>query len=696
MLRRIVSCAAMLAAWAIAGNAAQITIADTLLSAAGVAAVGVDHFVVSWPTFTDQYGNTIVAGSKTVHVANGGFSITLEASDTSNPKVPYTVSYYSGGSTVATQTWVINTPNPLSTILAVSQVNTTQAIAANYLLPLNQIATTGAQNGYVIEMTGSGPAWQPNAGSGGGGSGTVTSVGMTLPSWLSVTGSPVTTSGTLAVTATTGQTANEFLATPNGTTGAMGLRSIVGADLPNPSASTLGGIESFAAQSHEWLNAISTSGVPSATQPASTDLSDTANLATNAQNFTAGAFTYDFSGGAHTLPSKKGTTASKPATCTVGEEYFATDATAGQNKFYCTATNTWTQQTGGTGGSGTVNSGTAGHLPYYAASGTSVSNDANLDDGATTANTLTYAGTGGIAAPAFTSTGTTPGADILSAGTGSIPALPSNSAGFAAPISGGTSYLLKLPSTISSGFLTAGAPALSDGVNESVVSITPLSSIVGGSDTQVEYNSSGSLAGSANFTWLNSSNVLNVTGALRLSGTGTDTFTTPGNATVPTKINIPAFAPAAFGQALAFGITSATPTTARVLSVFDARTTNHEASIALFDPTENYIFGLKWDTGGSFAYLDNSSNATSAGVSLSVGGTGFFSVRGDGVDTANGILGTTTTAFASLPTCSSTYEGYMRAVTDSTVNTWGTTITGGGTNHVLAYCDGTSWNVMAK
>ena len=59
----------------------------------------------------------------------------------------------------------------------------------------------------------------------------------------------------------------------------------------------------------------------------------------------------DASGATHTLPSKKGLTSAKPASCTVGEEYFATDATAGSNKYLCTASNTWTQQTGGSGGS---------------------------------------------------------------------------------------------------------------------------------------------------------------------------------------------------------------------------------------------------------------------------------------------------------------------------------------------------------
>jgi hypothetical protein len=52
-------------------------------------------------------------------------------------------------------------------------------------------------------------------------------------------------------------------------------------------------------------------------------------------------------------------------------------------------------------GSGTVNSGTANHLSYYPASSSAVSSDANLDDGATAANTLTYTPAGGIAAQQF-------------------------------------------------------------------------------------------------------------------------------------------------------------------------------------------------------------------------------------------------------------------------------------------------------
>jgi len=60
-------------------------------------------------------------------------------------------------------------------------------------------------------------------------------------------------------------------------------------------------------------------------------------------------------------------------------------------------------------GSGTVNSGTSGHYAYYASSTNAVSNNSNLDDGVTTANTLTYAGSAGVASGAFTTSGSNGG-----------------------------------------------------------------------------------------------------------------------------------------------------------------------------------------------------------------------------------------------------------------------------------------------
>ena len=53
-------------------------------------------------------------------------------------------------------------------------------------------------------------------------------------------------------------------------------------------------------------------------------------------------------------------------------------------------------------------------------------------------------------------------------------------------------------------------------------------------------------------------------------------------------------------------------------------------------------------------------------------------------------------AFSVLPACRPETEGEMSPVIDSSTNTWGAPITGGGTNHVLAYCDGAQWTVAAK
>ena len=75
-------------------------------------------------------------------------------------------------------------------------------------------------------------------------------------------------------------------------------------------------------------------------------------VATDQSNaYTTG--TQDSSAATHTIPARVGVAGSKPSTCTLGEMYFATDATAGQNWYYCTATSTWTQQVAG-GGGGTV------------------------------------------------------------------------------------------------------------------------------------------------------------------------------------------------------------------------------------------------------------------------------------------------------------------------------------------------------
>ena len=85
--------------------------------------------------------------------------------------------------------------------------------------------------------------------------------------------------------------------------------------------------------------------------------SATGNLVSLSSGGIAGVTgTVDFSGGSHTLPAKAGIGAGKPSACTVGEQYFATDATAGQNLFGCTLANTWTLEGVGGGGGGAISS----------------------------------------------------------------------------------------------------------------------------------------------------------------------------------------------------------------------------------------------------------------------------------------------------------------------------------------------------
>ena len=90
---------------------------------------------------------------------------------------------------------------------------------------------------------------------GGGGGGTVTSVGLGMPSIFTVSGSPVTTSGTLTANLNT-QTANYVFAGP--TTGAAAtptFRALVSADLPVFSTGAAGAVPASGGGSTNYLRA---------------------------------------------------------------------------------------------------------------------------------------------------------------------------------------------------------------------------------------------------------------------------------------------------------------------------------------------------------------------------------------------------------------------------------------------------------
>lgn len=102
---------------------------------------------------------------------------------------------------------------------------------------LNDLSNVSGSPALNDVLTYNGSAWVPQAA--GAGSGTVTSVGLTVPGILSVSGSPVTTNGTLAVSLAT-QTANIVFAGPSsGGAATPTFRSLVATDIPNLPASII-------------------------------------------------------------------------------------------------------------------------------------------------------------------------------------------------------------------------------------------------------------------------------------------------------------------------------------------------------------------------------------------------------------------------------------------------------------------------
>lgn len=120
------------------------------------------------------------------------------------------------------------------------------------------------------------------------GIGSVTSVGLSLPATFACTGSPVVGAGTISC-GWANESANVVLAGPaTGSAAAPTFRALVGADLPNPGASSHGGVNSLASTAHQFFIGLSTAGNFSRAQPACADVSDASAFCngTSAANLT--------------------------------------------------------------------------------------------------------------------------------------------------------------------------------------------------------------------------------------------------------------------------------------------------------------------------------------------------------------------------------------------------------------------------
>jgi hypothetical protein len=135
---------------------------------------------------------------------------------------------------------------------------------------------------------------------------------LAVPGWLTVTGSPVGGErgiyGGITISGAT-EPANQVLATPNGVNGVLSPRSLVGADLPLPSSTTLGGVKSLAPVTHEFLIAITTGGQPEAAQPAFSDVSGSLAGSQSPQGVTSGSNAHAGYPGEYLFSSNDGTSA---------------------------------------------------------------------------------------------------------------------------------------------------------------------------------------------------------------------------------------------------------------------------------------------------------------------------------------------------------------------------------------------------
>lgn len=134
-------------------------------------------------------------------------------------------------------------------------------------------------NGQVLTLSGGVPVWSNAA------SGSVSSIAMTVPSFLSVTPSSITTSGTFAVSLAT-ESANTVFAAPNGSSGTPTFRTLVAADIPSLNYVTSVGL------SLPSIFTVSGSPVTSSGTLGATLASQSANLVFAAPNGSAGTPTF--------------------------------------------------------------------------------------------------------------------------------------------------------------------------------------------------------------------------------------------------------------------------------------------------------------------------------------------------------------------------------------------------------------------
>lgn len=184
------------------------------------------------PTGTGTIQATDIASTITA-----GTNVTITGSGTTG--TPYIINASGGGSS-AFSALTGGTNTAAAMVIGTGASLTTSGTGTNAATSVGGITVSGTpSSGQVLTATGSGAAnWQTPATGG-----TVTSVALALPTIFTVSGSPVTGSGTLTGTLATQAANTGFYGPASGPAAAPTFRALVSADLPVGSSSQIGGLK---------------------------------------------------------------------------------------------------------------------------------------------------------------------------------------------------------------------------------------------------------------------------------------------------------------------------------------------------------------------------------------------------------------------------------------------------------------------
>ena len=208
---------------------------------------------------------------------------------------------------------------------------------------LTDVTITDAQNGDSIQRIGG--VWVNSP----AGAGTVTSVGLVLPTTIfDIAGSPITASGDITVTLDN-QTANRIFAGPtSGGAAAPTFRALVSDDIPELALGTKTSgnfVASVASAGPITGGAAGSEGATLTINCPTCVLSSMAGTANEIASTggTAPVFsispTFDISGKTSTIPFKSGTLAARPGTCVAAKEFYnvTNPVSGGQQLYVCNA-----------------------------------------------------------------------------------------------------------------------------------------------------------------------------------------------------------------------------------------------------------------------------------------------------------------------------------------------------------------------